>query len=257
MVKGSLIYYRKKSLSNNRTEVGKISFRITGYTIFMARPSKDTKKKWTKWQGKRDKETVIFGLNLLIQKEIGDHHIKSQLKDEQYIIKSNSFQEAISKARSSLGLIKGKRVGVYMADLEKAVKETLETTGLSNDWYSYVEEYIATNKQPERPFFIHPGKIKVIEINEKNELIIQLKPGLRYEDYKKAWKVFARPLGDGARLNKSYSNEAEHMQWLRDKDSGMTYLQVSTKHYPHNPEGNVEKIKKAILRLKKRQERDK
>lgn len=230
---------------------------MTSYTTFMARPSKDNKKKWSKWQGKRDKDTVRFGLNVLIQKEIGDYHEKSFRKDEQYIINSKRFQEAILKARNKLGLVKGKRVGVYSADLEKAVKETLESAGLSDDWYSYVEDYIATNSLPEKPLFLHPRKIMVKEINEDNELLIQLKPGLRYEDYIKAWNVFSRPLGAGVRLNKSYSNEDEHLKWLKDKDSGMTYLQVATKHYPHNPEDNVEKVKKAILRLRKRLERDK
>lgn len=227
------------------------------YTDFMARTSKDNKKKWSKWQGKRDKDIVKSGLNIILQKEIIDDHEKSYLKDEQYIINSKEFKNAVKAARTKLGLVKGKRVGVYRADLKNAVTEALATAGLSNEWYEYMEDYIATNQPPEKPFFMHPKKIMVEEINEDNELLIRLKPGLRYEDYRKAWKVFSRPLGEGIRLNKSYSNEDEHLKWLQDKNSGMTYLQVATKHYPNNPEDNVEKVKKAILRLKKRQERDK
>lgn len=224
----------------------------------MARISKDDKKKWSKWQGKRDKDTVRTALNIILQKEIIDEHAKSYLKDEQYIIDSKEFKNAVSAARAKLGLVKGKRMGVYEADLKNAVSEALKNAGLSDDWYSYMQDYIATNNPPEKPFFMHPRKIMVEEINEDNELLIRLKPGLRYEDYRKAWKVFSRPLGAGIRLNKPYTSEDIHLQMLNDKDNGLTYLEITKKHYPNaDPLLNVDRVKKAVQRTRKRLKRDK
>ena len=223
----------------------------------MARTSKNDKKKWPQWQGRRDKDFIRTMLNILLQKEIGDYHEQSYRKDELYIINSAKFQKAIADARKSLGLVKGKRKGIYQADFDKAVNEALKTAELTDDWRSYMEKYIASNNPSGEPLFLHPGKIMVKEINEDNELLIRLKPGLRYEDYVKAWNVFSRPLGEGVRLNKSYSNEEEHLTWLQDKDRGMTYMQVAEKYFPSHPDENVERIKKAILRLRKRIERDK
>lgn len=230
---------------------------MTSYTIFMARTSNADKNKRITLKGNEHKRAALFVLRALLYKQTRDDYEKSVRKDELYIINSKKFQEAISNARASLGLVKGKRKGVLTADFEEAKKEALAHAGLSDEWDEYIGKYITTNTPPSEIMFFKPTKIWVEDINEEDELLIRLKPGLRYEEYRKAWDVFVRTLGKGERLSKSYSNEEDHIKWLEDKDSGMTYLQVATKHYPHNPEDNVEKVKKAILRLRKRLERDK
>lgn len=250
----------------------------------MKKNNETRKKSWPKWQGKRDKSIVKGSLNILLQKYVGNEYEKDFLKEEKYILNSERFQNAVEETRKKLGfnnteiipeemiqefitrkLYRGKSLRIAVEAQEKIkqqyreiARETAKKAGISEDWSIYLEHYIINKTPPRLKTFIFPKTIWVEDINEENELLVRLKPGLRYEDYINAWQVLSRPLGKGTRLSKTRSESDLHLQMLKDKDSGMTYKEVAEKHYPkRDPLDTIDRVKKAVTRARKRLEGDK
>ncbi len=122
-----------------------------------------------------------------------------------------------------------------------------------------MREFLINQKPPTAHVFINKTtKMKIGKITDKHEIVLLLKPGLRYEDYQKAWEVFSSILGGADRLAKPYADEELSLQMLNDKNKGLTYMDITKKYYPDkDPEMNYERVKKMIQRTRKRFERDK
>lgn len=226
-----------------------------------------------------EKKIVIWVINMMLQNKLKAEHEKSMLKDEPYVRASEKFVKAIEAARRRLGLENGTtpeswietlRDGVTSENLtdedfkrfyqqfKDEIPKTLEAAELSKRWRIYVEYYIINNKPPERgEAFFFPLTMRVEDVSERGEIIVKLKPGLRYEDYTNAWKVFVKFLGTGARLNKPYTN-TEGRSMHQDKQDGMSYREIAGKYFPSiDAILAIDRVKKAVAREKKRLSGDK
>lgn len=224
----------------------------------------------------------LTGLRVMLQKYVGEQYTKDYLKDEMFVLEKPAFQVAVLEARKNLNLtneepietedttkwvikhLSGSLLGRSHKDYEKykavfynEIDKVLKSAGLDEAWKYYVGDYIVNQTKPKKPLFIFPKTVWIEEVNNDNEVLVRLKPGLRYEDYINAWEVVSKPLGVGKRLRKTRTNDMQHLDMIRDKERGLTYRQIALKHYPDtDPEVNVGRIKKIILRGKKRLNRD-
>ena len=232
----------------------------------------------------------LLALNGILRDKLKDEHTKSVLRDEEYIINSPAFLKAIADGRKRLGFTKNYKISdeydstdfavgflhfkehpeVEMTDKDfmthrkhfvDEVVKTVNQAKLSSSWALYVQEYLAFNKPPKEKWMSIPKTIEVtgykkISENQK-ELTITLRSGLRYEDYRKAWNAFKGTLGEGKRLQKSFSDDETTLRMVADHESGMSYKEITAKYFPNNdPVFNVDRVKKSIQRAKKRYERD-
>ena len=213
---------------------------------------------------------------------INQQHVyrSSVFKDAQYLIQREDFKRSIKDIQKKLGLDKNpsdahnawmwaltttphtpgenwdEKVKTRYELMQASVYRVIKDFSLTKEWKGFIEGVLLQSSFNDRPWMPLDLKIEFISVSD-NEIPIRLKPGLRYEEYRKAWKQIAPILGRGQRLKKPYTSQQEHMEMYKDKVSGMTYTEISKKYYPKNPLQNIEKVKKAILRTKKRLERDK
>ncbi|NCU38355.1 hypothetical protein EOL96_04850 [Candidatus Saccharibacteria bacterium] len=205
---------------------------------------------------------------------------ESVLKDAPYLIERKDFKQTIKNIRNELGIVEhpsnpqnaqmwsltstkhidgqdwNKEVKKKYSLMQSAVDKVKSEFNLGKEWKVYIESLILQGTPTDRPWMPLNLNFEYMSV-ENNEIVIKLKPGLRYEEYRNTWKQIAPILGKGQRLNKPYTSQSEHMKMYEDKIRGMTYMEISKKYYPSNPNQNVEKVKKAILRVKKRLHRDK
>lgn len=248
----------------------------------------------------RGRDIRVIVINLILWRLLHEEHTKSELRDEEYILRSQKFQQAVAEARKRLGftdkLLEGTKIAnekealekgenAYEGDLvigllhfiehrgeEMSVEDfgahedrfnaellrALEEAGLSRAWASYMEHFILFDTPPEDKLIHIPKAIEAVSYTPDEELIIRLRPGLRYEDYRKAWGAFKKHLGHGKRLQKSFGDNEVALQMLKDHNDGMTYKAITLKYYPDvDPDVNYDRVKKAIQRAKQRFERDK
>lgn len=233
-----------------------------------------------------DKQRKIrrMAYRIMLQKYVGEQYIMDFLKDERYVIKNEKFQKAVATARKNLGFTNQEPVdseattlwavtnisdgkvkdrnddnySKYKEQFDEEVMKAIRSAGLHDDWKHYMREYIVNQQSPQKPLFIFPKNIWIDDVTETGELIIRLKPGIRYEDYIAAWRVFSRSLGTGKRFKKRRDNDELDIQMVLDKADGLSYRDIALKYFPKtDPVLNIEKIKKRVQRAKKRLERDK
>lgn len=229
-------------------------------------------------QGK--KSVVITVMNILLQKYLGDDYRKSFLKKEPYILADNQFKNAVRDARIRLQLDEQSIIperwkeylrsgSIISADKEdpnyapfrakynSEVDQVIKEASLTREWNPYVYDYMVDMIPPKKPLFIFPKTIWVTDINEEGEILIRLKPGLRHSDYTKAWKVFARHLGNGNRLEKPYTNKDRDAIY-DDKLLGLSYRQLAVKYFPNTEiSSSIDRVKKIVSREKQRRAGDK
>lgn len=236
---------------------------------------------------KNDQDMRILALNTVLHRVLHETHTKSELRDEEYILNSLEFKQAVAKARKALGLHSvnkelqeaydstdmiigtlhyNEHKGTKMSDddydshqdfMYRVIKDALRDSGLSRNWGAYMKDYIAFQKPPTEKFIYIPKDIEVIDFNNDKEITIKLRPGLRYEDYRKSWGAFKKILGSGNRLNKSYGDKDLTLNMLKDHKNGMSYKEITQKYYPNtDPIFNLAKVKKAVQRANLRHYRD-
>jgi hypothetical protein len=227
-------------------------------------------------------------MNGLISDRIADGHMKPYLKKEPYIRNDPDFRASVIALRDKLGIsttpdrtdksyredhwvveqmthqkiddLSLKDINRYYRLFYDGVSKILGEHKLSEAWRNYTEDCVVSKLDPEisRVTFPTAKNIRIEDINADGEVLLRLRPGLKREDYERAWHVISKPLGEAPRLDKSYSNVKRNQQMLQDKESGMTYKEIAKKHYPsQDPELIIETIRKAIYRERKRQEWDK
>jgi hypothetical protein len=234
------------------------------------------------------KKMALIALNGIIWRRLSDSHHKDFLKKESYIKNDPTFLASIAEVRQVLGLtttpdtsdedyrtdhwiieqISHKKVKdlsheemvAHYQQFHSHVLSIINKYNLGKAWVNYIEDFIIFDGRPEINFttFPTPKNIKIEDINEEGEVLLRLKPGLRHEDYERAWDVVSRPLGEGKRVSKPYTNIERSQQMLRDKEAGMKYKEIAKKYYPNqDPEAIIETIRKAIYRERQRQKWDK
>ncbi|HMZ59604.1 MAG TPA: DUF1577 domain-containing protein, partial [Leptospiraceae bacterium] len=67
---------------------------------------------------------------------------------------------------------------------------------------------------------------------DKDKITLELKPGLRREDYVNAWKAISPYLGPAEQLEKLYSNPELDTKMFQDKTNGLAYKKIAKKYYP-------------------------
>ncbi len=210
-------------------------------------------------------------------------HEKSKRKNVQYLIETSEFQKAIAEARKKLGFTNKQPVEEgYIYEWvvnsldgnnnQRQVYEVVQKTGkqafdevnkvldklhLPNEWSFFIIVYIVNGTPPQSIAFGDVEAITVQEVKENGELVIRLKPGLRKEDYVKAWNTFHSYLGQAKSLDKPYTNADINQQIYGDKVVGLTYAQLAKKyfasHYYRDKVSAIDKVKKIVRREKHRQ----
>jgi hypothetical protein len=260
-----------------------MGFLLNSTIIKLTMPNADSSNDKTK---KSNQQTRALAMNGVLWRVLHEEHTKSELRDEQFILKSLRFKRAIDDGRKRLGFSKSYKVpkdsdpsdfaiGLlhfnehhgqdmtdddYIAHRKHFISEVIKTTkeaGLSDSWRVYIEHYIVFNYPPEDKYLTIPKYIEVIDFIPKQEITLKLRAGLRYSDYQKAWEAFKNTLGQGKRLSKEYGDKEMTLRMLEDHNSGMSYKDITVKYYPNNdPVFNQDRVKKAIQRTRKRFERD-
>lgn len=215
-------------------------------------------------------ERVVVA-NLHLDRVIGRKMEKATLeKQESYLLERKDFLEAISEARDELG-ISGK---AYIKELDVndwinahydsvsfygLIKSTLQKLGLGNEWNFYITMYVVNNQPPDRKYAAlrSNSSMSVDGVSETGELLIKLRPGLRKEDYLKAWEAFSSYLGSPSRLPKFNTESNRDKAIYADFNNGLTKRELASKYFPNQEElSAIDRVSKILKRQKARRHRD-
>ena len=217
-------------------------------------------------------------LDLELQMALGEPHEKSSLVNEKPVISSDRFLTAILEARKNLnftntdtvdeGLIEEWVVSQlsngkvqkptdsgYFDLLRRFFEEVsivAKKAKLPEKWETYIAYYIVNQRSPRAFAFGMPKDIETVSVNQSGELLIRLKPNLRYEDYIGAWKVFSKRLGQGKPLKKTRPQGERDDEILKNKDD-LSQRQLARKYFPNQAEDDIEGTIKKIQQIIKRQ----
>jgi len=223
-------------------------------------------------------KSVIL-LNSLIHAEIAKKHEDSGRKNERYIISSEKFQSAVNTARRNLGFINDEHIDEiniqqwavqqmslrevsetsnkkyfnYLKKFSDEISTATKNAGLPKQWEFYVACFVVNKEPPKSQVFTNSEYLVVENISDNGDIAIKLRPGLRQDDYYRAWKPLGKYLGSGKRLDKAYSSESTRKLIYEDKLSGLSYRDVAKKHFPNSDIIlATDRVKKIIIREKKR-----
>lgn len=215
-------------------------------------------------------ERVVVA-NLHLDRVIGRKLEKATLeKQESYLLERKDFLEAISEARDELG-ISGK---AYVEELDvndwinarydsalfyELIKSTLQRLGLGSEWSFYITMYIVNNQPPNKKYVAlrSNNTMSVDGVSETGELLIKLRPGLRKEDYLKAWEVFSDYLGTPSRVPKANTEDKRDNAIYADFNDGLTKRELASKYFPNQEElSAIDRVSKIIKRQKARRHKD-
>jgi hypothetical protein len=188
--------------------------------------------------------------NTIMQLKLGDWYDKSIRKDELYLINSPDFKKAITEARSLLQL-KGVPDDDFIYDIEFdiEVKGVIKKLGLTDEWTEYIRYFIAHERPPQEQTFYGNKYIEVAGIDEEGQVMVRLKPGLRKEDYDKAWKVISRYLGPPHKKAKPYTDQELNNQIYEARQIILSYGVLAKMYFPGmNKDQAIDRVKKIVKR---------
>jgi hypothetical protein len=216
-----------------------------------------------------DKQEVkrIVESNIKLDVAIGRDMEESLLiKNETYLLDNKDFIKTINVARNKLNITDDN----YVDELDinnwisvnyepksfyDVVKEVLKSLNLGSEWSFYITVYVVNNKPPDKKYSSIRSNtgISIERLSESGELIIKLSPGLRRNDYLKAWDIFRYYLGSSSRLPKTNLESERDNAIFNDFNNGATKRKLANKYFP-NQDGisSMEKISKILKRQKDR-----
>lgn len=224
----------------------------------------------------------INDLNLAINRLLVSKHDKAARKNESYVINNPAFLKAVESARVKFGIEDeviddGEAINlihVFVRDkypdlaysykgtkafIDEEIAKILKATNLSEKWRPYVEEFVVNRRPTTANVMAMIDKITVTKL-DKDKITLELKPGLRREDYVNAWKAISPYLGPAEQLEKLYSNPELDTKMFQDKTNGLAYKKIAKKYYPkeyaNNEIDTIEMVKKRVQRYKQRYQRD-
>ena len=207
--------------------------------------------------------------NLLLDVELGrKYEDATRKKKEKYLLSNPEFHSIIKDARRELKIpdetnideldihdwLKEHFEWPYDRTFHDVQQKVAEQVGLGQEWGFYISAYIINNRPPKEPY-IAVMQNKGIAINNvgKNELTITLSPGLRKEDYMKAWNLFNKYLGKPKRIPKDDTESERDTHIYDDFANGMTKRELEEKYFPNQDENSrQERIIKILKRQKQR-----
>lgn len=216
-----------------------------------------------------DKDAVkrVVQANLHLERTIGRKKEQATLrKQEEYLLDRKEFPEAIANARNQLDIKKNTKIdeldindwinkNVDPQLFHKVIKSTLEELRLTSEWGFYITVYVINNQPPDKKYVsLHPmNNISVESVETDGELIVRLKPGLRKEDYLKAWEAFSDHLGKPQRLPKANTESKRDSKIHKEFKDGATRRMLARKYFPNQDEiTGIEKVVKIIKRQRTR-----
>ena len=240
-----------------------------------------------------DNDIKALGITQQLNDEIGSARADSiKDKNEYYLMHDEKFLALVQSARSKLGLTNTEIIGemelddwlkkniklsreyledpdreryIVRADGKKStsedpsnafrdiVQDIANHLSLGGDWTQYISYFIVNGtSNPNSPGVYADVKILLKNI-EDDGLTIKIKPGLRYEDYVKAWKVFSEHLGPPERLEKPHTNAKINQAIYEDRQAGMSYTEIAEKYFDsESPLVYKDQVVKIIRREEKR-----
>ena len=195
--------------------------------------------------------------NTIMQLKLGDWYDKSIRKDELYLINSPDFKKAITEARSLLQL-KGVPDDDFIYDIEFdiEVKGVIKKLGLTDEWTEYIRYFIAHEKPPQEQTFYGNKYIEVAMIDEEGQVMVRLKPGLRREDYIKAWQTISRYLGPPKQKSKPYTSQELNNQIYEARQIMLSYGALAMMFFPKmDRDKAIDRVKKTVKREGQRRKR--
>lgn len=225
----------------------------------------------------------INGLNHDINGLLVSKHDKAARKNESYVINNPVYLKAVEAARVKFG-IKDEVIDdgeaiilihVFVRDkypnlaysyretkvfIDEEITKILKAANLSEKWRPFTEEFVVNRRPTTAHVMARIDKITVTKL-EKDKITLELRSGLRREDYVNAWKAIAPHLGPAKQLKKLYSNPELDAKMFQDKTKGLAYKKIAKKYYPKEYSNNeidtIEMVKKRVQRYKQRYIRDK
>jgi hypothetical protein len=132
------------------------------------------------------------------------------------------------------------------------VNRVLIDTGLPEMWREYVSAYISGQPVSKKELTIFQNEhIFVNEVNA-DSIVINIRKGIRYDEYIKAWEALSPYLGKGRRKNSARENAIRDLQMYHSfYFRGLTYREIAQLYLNTDIEYGIETVKKAVKRQKK------
>lgn len=223
-------------------------------------------------------ERINRKLGYYLEQGINQKKLKA---DEKHIIEDSKFQKAVENARKEFGLAEdefledvtdlddwlisklAKNEFSQLSEDERnklryqavgITERALDKANLPIGWFDYINAFIALGFPPDA--LVEPESanlIRVEQIEEDGEgLIIELRKGLKPEDYKKAWKAFKDFLNEPSRYRPK--EDVLKNKIYMDSQRGWTAGKLAQKYFPREYERDRiaarDKVKKIIARFK-------
>lgn len=218
---------------------------------------------------KIDKQEVkrIVESNIKLDIAIGRDMEESLLtKNETYLLDNKNFIKNIKAARNKLNIVDDNYVDELNMNnwisvnyeprtFYDAVKKVLKSLNLGSEWSFYITVYVVNNQPPNKKYSSIRSNtgISIERLSESGELIIKLSPGLRKNDYLKAWDIFRYYLGSSSRLPKNNLESERDNTIFNDFTNGVTKRKLANKYFPNQDSiSSIEKISKILKRQKDR-----
>lgn len=219
-----------------------------------------------------DKNAIkrVVTANISLEGTIGRKKENAILKKtEKYLLERAELPKVIAQARSRLNIPQD----IYVSELNinewidenseprlfyEVVKSTLEELELGGEWSFYITLFIVNNRPPDKKYvLLRPDNgVSVEEVGANGELLIRLQPGVRKEDYLKAWEVFREYLGSPNRMPKEDTESERDSRIYDDFSNGVTRRELARKYFPSQEESSaMDRIIKILKRQKARRTR--
>ncbi len=205
-------------------------------------------------------------------------------KEANFLLVNEKFTDALKRARTHLGIEDKEFNGDYQqvahwlrgnakisvtgdndgaglvkepgyAQRTKLVVSTvlsiIDEFNLDMSWRKYIECCIASNGRPSDEAIVEMKLyLDVKDINERNEVIVTLKPGLSRKEYLEAWPLLSGVLGKPAKRTRKLLWAERDLAIYKGWASGMTYRQIAAEHFPNQEYDDTlkDKISKIIHR---------
>lgn len=208
--------------------------------------------------------------NIKLERAIGRKKEGAILKKtEKYLLERAELPKVIAQARSRLNI----PLDIYVSELNinewidenseprlfyEVVKSTLEELKLGSEWSFYITMFIVNNQPPDKKYvLLRPDNgVSVEEVGVNGELLIRLRPGVRKEDYLKAWEAFREYLGSPNRIPKEDTESERDSGIYNDFSDGVTRRELAHKYFPGQEESSaMDRIIKILKRQKARRTR--
>ncbi len=226
------------------------------------------------------KQEQISKLQLAIDDLFSETNENAEREYEYYIITSKKFQAAVNSAEVKLGIagVKGRLkiddkeavdwaikqlnsnkspVQVLKKKLEKQfyeiVDQAVNEAGLTSKWRDYIAIYLV-KKMPPKINVFPPNRLVTVQDLTADSLTVNIRKGIRHEEYIKTWLALSDFLGKGRRKLKTPDEQTRirDLQMYGKRETyGSTQKKLAEEYVKTDIEYAKDTVKKALKRQKK------